>query len=83
MILTVAGSSVFAACEMRTLSCGIGDIVPWPGIEPRSSALGAQKLSLWSTREVPGLPYISTDFKTLSVFKTLPSLQINIPKREC
>ena len=83
IILTVAGSSVFVACGMQTLSCGTGDLVPWPGIEPGSSALGAWKLSLWTTREVPGLPYISTDFKTLSVFKTLSSLQINIPKREC
>ena len=29
------------------------DLVPWPGIEPRPPALGAQSLSHWTTREVP------------------------------
>ena len=29
------------------------DLVPWPGIEPRSPALGAQCLFHWTTREVP------------------------------
>ena len=29
------------------------DLVPWPGIEPRSPALGAQCLIHWTTREVP------------------------------
>ena len=31
------------------LSCGIWDLFPWPGIEPRSPALGAQSLRPWST----------------------------------
>ena len=29
------------------------DLVPWPGIEPRPPALGAQSLSHWPIREVP------------------------------
>ena len=29
------------------------DLVPWPGIEPRHPALGAQSLTHWTTREVP------------------------------
>ena len=37
---------------MRTLSCGMWDLVPWPGIEPRHPALGAWSLSHWTTREV-------------------------------
>ena len=49
---------LFAACRifscgMKTLSCGMWDPVPWPGTEPWSSALGAQSLSHWTTREVP------------------------------
>ena len=36
-------------------SCSIEDLVPWPGIEPRPSALGAWSLSHWITREVPSL----------------------------
>ena len=34
------------------VSCGMWDIVPRPGIEPRPSALGAWSLSLWAVREV-------------------------------
>ena len=34
---------------MWTLSCRMWDLVPWPGIEPGLSALGARSLSHWST----------------------------------
>ena len=33
-------------------SCGVWDLVPWPGIEPRPPALGVWSLSRWTTREV-------------------------------
>ena len=36
------------------LSFGMWDLVPWPGIEPMAPAPGAQSLSHWTTREVPG-----------------------------
>ena len=39
--------------RMRTLSCGMRDLVPRPGIEPGPPALGAQSLTHWTTREVP------------------------------
>ena len=29
------------------------DLAPWPGIEPRPPALGAQGLNRWTTREAP------------------------------
>ena len=35
------------------LSCSMGDLVLWPGIEPRPPALGARSLNHWGTREVP------------------------------
>ena len=35
------------------LSCSTWDLVPWPGIEPRSPALAGQSLSHWIAREVP------------------------------
>ena len=35
-------------------SCGMWDLIPWPGIEPGSHALRAQSLSHWISREVPG-----------------------------
>ena len=41
------------SCGMRTLSCGMWDLVPWPEIEPGPPALGAWSLSHWTTREVP------------------------------
>ena len=40
------------ACELLVVAC-MWDLVPWPGIEPGSPALGAQSLSHWTTREVP------------------------------
>ena len=40
------------SCDMRTLSCGLWDLVPRPGIEPRPPALGARSLTHWTTREV-------------------------------
>ena len=45
------GSS--SSCRIWTLSCGIWDLVPWPGIEPRPPELGVQSLMYWTTREVP------------------------------
>ena len=35
------------------LLCGMWDLVPCPGIEPRPLVLGAQCLTHWMTREVP------------------------------
>ena len=39
-------------CGMLTLSCGMWNLVFWPGIEPGPPALGARSLSHWTTREV-------------------------------
>ena len=38
---------------MCTLSCSLWDLVPWPEMEPRSCASGAQTLSHWTTRKDP------------------------------
>ena len=35
------------------LSCSMWDLVPWPGNEPGPPALGAQRLSHRTTREIP------------------------------
>ena len=40
-------------CSMPTLSWGMWELVPWPGIEPRSPALGAWSLGDCTNREVP------------------------------
>ena len=39
--------------SMRTLSSGMWDLVPQPGIQPGPVALGAQSFSHWTTKEVP------------------------------
>ena len=45
-----------SACGRRTLSCGSWDLVPWPGVEPGSLALGTCSLSHWTSGEVPFFP---------------------------
>ena len=40
-----------AACGI--FSCNKRDLIPWPGIESRPPALGAQSIIHWTSREVP------------------------------
>ena len=40
-----------------TLCCTLRDLVPRPGIEPGPPALGAWRLSHWTTRELPRLDF--------------------------
>ena len=47
---------IFVCLIVPGLSCGMWNLVPQPGIEPGPSALGAQSLSHWTTRE--GRSYI-------------------------
>ena len=49
----VVAYRVFVVVAFRIFSCGMQNLVHWPGIELRSLALGAQSLSLWTPREVP------------------------------
>ena len=44
---------IFISWAMLGLSCGMWDLVPWPGIEPGPPALGVLSLGHWTTREVP------------------------------
>ena len=41
------------SCGMWTLSWGMWGLVPWPGIEPGTLALGLWSLRHWTPREVP------------------------------
>ena len=54
------------SCGMWTLSWGMEDLVPWPGMEPRPSALGMWSLSHWSTREGPADLILSTTIYQLN-----------------
>ena len=40
-------------CSMWTLSCGMWDLIPWPGIKLRPLAMRVLSLNHWTTREVP------------------------------
>ena len=52
---------VFIYLTAPDLSCGMWDLAPCPGIEPRPPALGAQSLSHWTTREVPKFIFLHMD----------------------
>ena len=58
-VLVVVHEIFVASCRIFPVapglsSCGMWNLVSWPGIEPRPPALGAWSLSHWTTREVPG-----------------------------
>ena len=40
------------SCDVWILSCGMWDLVSWPGIVPGPPTMGAQSLSHWTTRKV-------------------------------
>ena len=52
-VLVVALRIFDLRCDMQTLSCGIWNLVPSPGIEPGPLALEMWSLSHWTSREVP------------------------------
>ena len=58
---------------MRTLSCGMWDLVPWPKTEPGPPTLGIWSLSHWTTRKVQKSHVLITDALALLV-KVLPYL---------
>ena len=49
--------SFVGACWL--FSSGMWYLIPWPGMEPGPPALGAQSLSHWTPREVPGAIFFS------------------------
>ena len=52
--ILVATQGIFdLRCSMRTLTCKIRGLIPWPGMEPGPPTLGAWSLSHWATREAP------------------------------
>jgi len=50
---------------MRTLNCGMWDLIPWPWTEPGRSSLGVPNLSPWTSREVPGQGLVNWKLLTL------------------
>ena len=60
----------------RIFSCSIWDLVPWPRIELRPLALGAQNLSHWITREAPKVIVVQSlsCIRLLAILWTLYSM---------
>jgi len=82
-----ASSSIFIAplrifsYGMQTFSCGMQDLVPWPGIEPGAPTLETLRLSLWTTREAPLLSTLTSSYpKSLMVNVYLPWRSISFLK---
>ena len=46
-------SSIFIYLAAPGLSCNMYALVPWPGVEPKPSALGMWVFNGWTTKEVP------------------------------
>ena len=59
------------------LSCGMWDLAPWPGIEPGPPAVGAQRLSHWTTREVPTATFSNVTVHSI-YFTGFPDLKFII-----
>ena len=51
-ILFLAALGLSSLQHEKSLSCGMRDLAPQPGIKPRAPALGTRSLSHWTAREV-------------------------------
>ena len=56
---------LFISLAALGLSCSMWDLVLWPGMESRASALGLWSVSHWTTGEVPKTDILN-DFITLA-----------------
>ena len=52
-VLPCGGTQEFFSHSLQTLSCGMWDLVPHPGIKPRPPAMGVWSLTHWTNREEP------------------------------
>ena len=62
-------SSAFVFAHAAHVACRI--LVPWPGIEPVTPALGACSLNHWTTREIPDHSFLSAVPHVSSIFPFL------------
>lgn len=56
------------SCSVGTLSCGVWGLILRPGIASRPPALGAQRPSLWTSREVPILIFLMVSQRSLGLY---------------
>ena len=63
----VVACGIFSG-DLQTFSCGMWDLLPWSGIEPRPPPLDAWSLSHWIIRKVPfSSPFRSACFISFSM----------------
>ena len=65
---------LFEALRIFDLSCGMWDLVPWPGIKPKSSALG-----VWVLATGPPGKFLYWSFSLLNKLLILPRKVFLIP----
>ena len=63
---------LFIYLAMPGLSCGMWNLVPWPGIKPCPASLGAWTLNHRITREVPQLLFKLGKNTDMSIKKKKP-----------
>ena len=56
IFIYLAVPGLVEACGI--FSCSMWNLIPWPGIKPRTTALGAWNLSHWTTKEVPKMSFL-------------------------
>ena len=66
--------SNLAHTHMPGLSCGMWDLLPWPGVEPRALALEMWSLIQWNTREA--FPQIQFKWYSSSLLSLHPGWRI-------
>ena len=79
--VSVAAHGIFS-CGIQTLGCGMWDLVPWPGIEPRLPALGVQSLSHWTATKVPNFKF-QTNRKGVSESEVAQSCPALLDPMDC
>ena len=52
------------------------DLVPWPGIEPRPSALGVQSFSHWTARKIPIYLFLKLNLRNAGLEETQAGIKI-------
>ena len=78
--LSICLAALSLSWGMWILSCGMWNLVPWPGIKPRVLALGAWTLSHWTTRGVTHRADLMKVSRTDSSWKAFVVLVLSLSR---
>ena len=70
-------------CSLWTFSCGMWNVVPWQGIEPRSPAWAIRSLSHWTKRKGPLQAYFQITIRFRSDLATPRTICQNMLDQIC